>query len=443
MNTSRQRALKIIDSYQPRHSNLTRLLNQDLAGIPETQDKGFIRDLVWTTVRRLNTLDWFIGVLCPDAARLESPVRSILRLGLAQIFYFDNIPPYAAVNETVTLANAVKRPAARGLINAVLRRALREKDSLFVRMRSLETVTALSLEHSYPAWMVHRWVLRWGKEEAAAFCAAGNTTPPFTVCVNTERNSRSALREMLAAEGIEARECSYSGDGLVLSPRPELEKLSAWQKGFFTVQDEASQMVAGLCDVHAGDRVIDLCVGAGIKAVQLARAAGARGTVEAVDISSAQLDRARELFTRMGTAGVVLRETDALSFSGPAASLVLLDVPCSGLGAMRRKPDIKWNRSEEDVCSRFPALQKQMLDHAAGLVLPGGALVYSTCTTEPEENEDVIAAFLAAHPEFVVVPVPLSGDVHTLLSEDGRFYRTLTHRHNTDGFFAALLRKIK
>ncbi len=441
MSTARRRALNILDSYQPQRSNLTRLLNRELAGMTETKDRGFIRDLVWAAVRRLNTLDWFLAALCSDTAKLEPRVRSVLRLGLVQVLYFDDMPPYAAVNETVRLADAVKRPAARGLVNAVLRRALREKDSLFARIRSFETVTALSLEYSYPEWMVRRWLLRWGREETAAFCAAGNMAPPFTICVNTERVTRRALQKKLASDGIEARECAFSGEGMTLSPRPELEKNDAWREGLFTVQDEASQLVAGLCGVHAGERVIDLCSGSGIKAVQLSRAAGQQGTVEAVDISFAQLERARGLFSRMGTVSVIPKEEDVLAFSGPAASRVLLDVPCSGLGALRRKPDIKWNRSEEDIRSRFPAVQKRMLGHAAGLTLPGGTLVYSTCTTEPEENEEVISSFLEEHAEFSLAPVTFEGEARTLISGDGHFYRAMTHRHGTDGFFGAILRR--
>jgi 16S rRNA (cytosine967-C5)-methyltransferase len=442
LKDARGAALAILNSYRPQGSNLSQLIGNELQKADGLSDRGFARDLVWSTVKYLNTLDWLIDAFAAKPKKLEPAVRNILRLGLVQLLYFsDRVPEYAAVNEAVAMARKHRQQAAP-MVNALLRRTLREKDRLPWPDCSVDDVECTAIRLAHPAWLVRRWQERRGDADAEKLCAADNAAPPLTVRVNTLKISRDGLRERLAADGVSSELCPYSPDGLALTERPEIERLESFSSGLFIVQDEASQLVSRVLAARCHDTVLDLCSGAGIKASHIAQLTGGRARIVAVDNAAPQLQRAAENFKRLGITNIETRQEDLTRMPAFSADRVLIDVPCSGIGVIRRKPDIKWNRTATDITERYPALQRELLTSAAERVKPGGTLVYSTCSIEPDEDETLVAAFLAQHPSFSVERLEPPAVPETFITADG-FFRSFPHRHNTDGFFAARLIRIK
>jgi 16S rRNA (cytosine967-C5)-methyltransferase len=439
-STARSQALQVLTRYRPGTNTISTLLTNCLTDPAVAENAGFVRDLVWGVVRYLNALDWLIDAFTVERnARLDPRVRVLLRLGLYQVLYAaDRIPAYAAVHESVDLAKSIGGGTAAPLVNAVLRRAIREQKSLPWPDAVANPLRNRAIMLAHPAWMIERWLARWGEAETDALCRENNTPPPLTIRTNTLTISREALQHELAAAGIGSTPCRYAPDGLVLQERPMLEGLPAYQRGCFVVQDEASQVIAGLLDIRPGITMLDLCAGAGIKATHCAQLAGGNISLMAIDSSARQLARAEENCRRLGITSVVVRQQDVTTMTGLAVDRILLDVPCSGLGALRRKPDIKWNRKLSDIRTVYPAVQQALLTAAARLLKPGGLLVYSTCTTEPEENEQVVSAWLSANPGYHPEPVRLPDGS---AAGPAPYVQLLPSRQGTDGFFAAKIRR--
>ncbi len=381
-------------------------------------------------VRRLNTLDWALTPLTSRPfASLDPSVRAALRLGAFQLLFAgDRFPAYAAVNETVPLAG----PKAKGLVNAVLRALQRQGPPPW----PVDPVTHLSLKHSHPEWLVRRWIARWGTE-AEKVLEAGNAEPPFSLRANRRKNTPEALAAGLRAEGHEAASSPISPDGVRVGRFFSLLESAAFLEGFFSVQDEAAQLAVSALDPRPGELILDACAGVGGKTAHVAERLEGRGRVIAVDTDGERLARSKQNLRRLGLDGVETAEGDLRRGGWPDSDRVLVDAPCSGLGTVRRRPDIKWAVSEEDVSRRLPVLQGEILRAAAQAVKPGGVLVYATCTMEPEENEGVVGAFLAERRDFAADAPPLPV---ALVSPDG-FVRLRPDQHGTDGFFIARLRR--
>jgi 16S rRNA (cytosine967-C5)-methyltransferase len=441
----RYAAIRILGKYHPQKSNLSRLLNTSLeprnkreSEIPEAKrrgideesggllSKGFIRDLVWGTVCRLNTLDYVVDRYYGSGKPLENSVRNILRLGIYQLIFAGDIPDYAAVNETVKLAGMIKRPAAAKLINAVLRQVIRDRGKLFDRTDFRDEAKYISVLESHPAWLVSRWLKRFGEDETRELCGAGNVRPRVTLRVNTLKVSRETFLESLKGNSIKADPSALSADGVYLADRTELEKIPGYGLGFFAVQDEGSQLASYMLGPLPGEKILDLCCGACVKSTHIAQLARNGCEITAVDNSASQLKLAEDNIRKLGAKNIRLVNSDAGSFTGFEADRILIDAPCSGFGVIRRKPDIKWNRTEKDVAGRFPRLQNEILANAAGLVKKDGVILYVTCTTEPEENEEIIDGFLRKNTNFSAEP----------------YFRSLPHKYAMDGFFAAKLKRI-
>ena len=434
--SSRLVALKVLNKYKPQNTNLSEILGAVLDKTPGIKDHGFVRGLVWGVVRRLKTLD---GIIAASSLRkqIDPEVRNILRLGLYQLIYCkDDIPDYAALGESVELAKKAHSPAVAGFVNAVLRKAQRAQDGETLYEGPPDVPSAISLKFSYPLWMVNRWMERFGSRETIAICEAGNTPGKMTIRANLDELYRDALKDLLESEGAHTEPCRFSPDGLRFISNPRLETLASFKRGLFCVQDEASQMISYMPSVAPGDDILDLCCGSGTKSVHMAQLARNGAKITAVDSSAGQLDLARKNIKTFGVKNIKLIKADVLKLADLKAKIVLLDAPCSGLGAIRHKPDIKWNRLESDIKTRYPKLQLELLNAAAECVKPGGTLVYCTCTTEPEENEQVVEKFLSSHGKFEVVKPDLPLSAEELITAGG-YFRTFTHLHGTDGFFAA------
>jgi 16S rRNA (cytosine967-C5)-methyltransferase len=402
-------------------------------------DRGLLTELVYGTLRMKGRLDWVIGELYRgSAAELETTVLNILRTGLYQLRFTDRIPPFAAVNEAVEIARDLA-PAAAGLVNAILRNSLRKGDAFAWPDMAENPEKAIAVLHSHPPWLVSRLVAARGVEETIAVCRTNNTVPSLALRVNSLKASRGGAIAALLEEGLTAEEARFSPDGITLaSPAAALRKGACYRGGLIRIQDEASQLVARLVAPESGERLLDLCAGSGGKTLHLAAIMGNSGSITALDLQPARLRMLREEAKRLGVTIVETRPGDAAepveSFRG-TFDRVLLDAPCSGLGTLRRNPEIRWRIAPADI-NRCMELQNMLLARAAKYVRPGGRLVYSVCTVTPEENEVVIEKFLKKNIDFNLIS---PGDIaHALI--DGRgFFRSEPHLHGVDGFFGAVL----
>jgi len=438
--TPRGASVEILNRIDQQGAHAEPLLDALLSGteIRNPQDRGLLTELVYGTLRMRGRLDWIIARhYRGDFATLEIPVRNILRTGIYQLFFTDRIPAFAAVNEAVGIAKK-DCPAAAGLVNAILRNVLREKERIVWPEMAKDPGRAIAVLHSHPRWLVEGWLDRYGIDETIAICRANNGIPPLAVRVNGLKTSREKAVAALAAEGITAETTRFSQDGIILTtPAAGLRETTAFRDGLIRVQDEASQLVARLCAPQPGERVLDLCAGVGGKTLHLAALMKNRGKITAVDLHPDQL---RLLAAEAGRLGVTIVETHPgnatrtpEAFSG-TFDRVLLDAPCSGLGTLRRNPEIRWRIAPADLekCAQF---QRRLLRSAALCMKPGGRLVYTTCAVTPEENENVVADFLAGHPAFTRISP--EGIPPELIDADG-FFRSFPHRHGTDGFFGAV-----
>jgi len=419
------------------------LINRELQeGGLSGPDRGLYTELVYGTLRRQGTLDHIIGRFSKTPpARLERAVVLLLRLGLYQIFFLDRIPVSAAVNETVNLAKQYAAKAA-GFINAVLRNADRGRNSISYPDPEKEPAAFLAASHSHPLWIVEGWLQQLGFAEAAELAAALSAPPPFTIRVNRLKIERDALHERLQTEGVAAVPCRYAPDGLTVTSSISLPHLQCFAEGLFSVQDEASQLTALLLAPLPGDAILDLCAAPGGKATYLAEVTGDRCTLVACDRNPRKLALIREGTERLGIASITPTLLDATK---PLERLqcglfdrILVDAPCSGLGVIHRNPEGKWWKVPADP-ARLAVTQRALLSNAAARLKPGGILVYSTCSTSLEENEQVIDNFLNDHPAFVIEPVSRVLPQTAAMETAAGFFRSWPHRHGMDGFFAARL----
>jgi len=442
--TPRSLAVEILNRVEDGRAFAEPLLDQylatDLLGDP--RDRGLLTELVYGTLRMRGFVDWVLArFLQKDFTAADTGLRNILRTALYQIFFTDKIPAHAIVNEAVELTK-INDPGRVSFTNAVLRNVLRRREQLPFPERRQDFRNYASILHSHPAWLIERWTRLWGEEETLALCQANNTVPPLALRVNRLQTNRERVIEDLYREGITAAKTTYSPDGLIVGEAGKsLRETTAYGQGFFQVQDEGSQMIARLVNPAADETILDLCAGMGGKTTHLAEIMGNRGRIIAVDIRKDKIRQLQALAGRLtvriikpvaADATIALEMVDRNS-----CDRVLVDVPCSGLGTLRRSPEIKWRLTPE-VLHRDTRLQRKLLSRAGNYVKPGGVLVYSTCSIMPEENEEIVASFLTAHPEFRLISP--AGMEPSLL--DGRgYFRTFPHRHGTDGFFGAVMGK--
>jgi len=406
-------------------------------------DRGLFAELVFGVLRRQGTLDHILAQLLDQPlAKLEPLVLILLRLGLYQLAYLDRIPESAAVNESVNMAKH-SIPRASGLINAVLRNYIRRREGITFPDPAAEPAAAMAARHSHPEWLAQQWLDQLGQEEAEQLAEASSRQPPLTLRANTLRTTRDELMARFAENGIAAVACLFSADGIRIDGRHHIPSLPGFRDGLFVVQDEASQIAGILLAPQQGERILDACAAPGGKATHLAQMMGNRGELLAMDVSSSKLPLVQETAQRLGIAIIRTRVADLLktgAFPAEAFDRVLLDAPCSGLGVIRRNPEAKWRLKPADI-TRLAIAQKVMLKNAAGMLKPGGTLLYSTCSTTFEENEGVVQDFLSHHHGFVLENLnELFPAWRELFTTSGMF-RAWPHRHAMDGFFAARLRK--
>ena len=413
-------ALRLIDE---RHLDLGAALAQVREHLHDERDHALLLELVAGTLRMRAAVDYQIALRVKrPLPRLDAAVLRILRLGAFQLLHLSRLPASAVISDAVDLTRRSGKTSAAGLTNAVLRALARDRDQLSWPDRS-DLVTHLSTVYSHPAWLVERWLGRHGETDTERWLQFNNAAASMCLAVNRHLTDRDRLVEALRALDVDTDPTVRARDGLVVrSGRPLATPL--FKDGHFVVQDEASQLVAELAAAEPGDRVLDLCASPGGKSVSLSIG---RRLVVACDVRTNRVRLLQRTLRRcrVQPARIVHVPVDGpLPFREAAFDVVLIDAPCSGLGTIRRDPDIRWRRTADDLPA-FAAAQRALVVRAAALVRPGGALVYATCSSEPEENDQVVAASLAALPAF-----SLERRHHTLPSRDG-----------LEAFFGAVLRR--
>jgi len=440
--------VKILAAAEARDRHVEDLLAAALQQHPDLakSERGFLLELVQGVKRWELRLDYILARLSRLPWRKVHPlVRHILRLAAYQILFLDKVPVHAAVDEAVKLAQARRLPKSHaGFINAILRRLARGEAPPLPKLEE-DPVAALAAAGAHPAWLVARWLARYGLEETQALVSANNQIPRLTVRVNTLRIDRHDLRERLQQEGVQASPCRYSPGGLGFESmdRPP-EGLPSYREGLWLFQDEAAQLATGLLPVRPGQRVLEIGAGRGGKTTHLGEMLRNQGQIVALDYHRGRLRSLQQNLMRWGLTCAQPVRADAtgpLPIKPGSLDAVLIDAPCSALGILRRHPEIKTRLEEADLAT-FPPRQQQMLEQTAPLIKNGGSLLYITCTTEPEENEDLIAGFLADHPDYRLAEEPeyLPPAAREFFQSPG-FFRTSPARHGLDGFFAAVMRR--
>ncbi|MHB8828408.1 MAG: 16S rRNA (cytosine(967)-C(5))-methyltransferase RsmB [Syntrophales bacterium] len=433
-------AVEILNRIELNGAYAEPLLDSCLAGnsIINRQDRGLVTELVYGVLRNRNKLDWAItGVYTGNYASMEAPLRNILRTGAYQLLATDRIPAFAAVNEAVELAGNIRGKAA-GLVNAVLRNINRKKEDIVWPDLAGDVTNAISVLYSHPSWMVERWQKLYGTEETIAICRANNEIPPLTVRTNTLKISREMMILTLKNEGVAVRPAQFSPEGIIISDNfAGLRRTEAFRQGLLRVQDEASQLISHLLAPQPGERALDFCAGAGGKTLHIAALMQNSGEITAVDKNRAKLDQLVAEAKRLGVTIVRSVQGDGAKRNAAIGKIfdrVLVDAPCSGLGTLRRNPEIRWRLALNDI-SALQQKQADLLRNAAECVRPGGHLAYCVCTTTPEETTEIVANFLKSDNRFKLNTAPALPS--ELTTTDG-FLRTFPHRHSLDGFFGAV-----
>ena len=448
---ARKTALNVLNKLQRDKKTLDAILSE----VPGEEKFGSRRDralftaMVYGVLRWRGRLDHIIDFFSNTPIhKIDPAVLNILRLGLFQIMYLDRIPDSAAVNTAVELAKQSANKRAAGFVNALLRKAARHYRKVPFSTFANNPLIYLTHNRSLPDWIAQRWLKRFNPEMITDLCDTINSIPPITIRTNTLKTTREALILSLKDDVECVDKTPFAPEGLnLIRPQQSIPELAGFKKGWFQVQDEAAQLVSLLLNPKPGETVLDACAGLGGKTAHIAQLMQNNGKVAALDKDEQKLQQLGFEMQRLNISIVHARCYDLnSSLDHKQVGLfdrVLLDAPCSGLGVMRRNPDIKWNSVEADL-KRHAKTQKRLLASLSKICKPNGILVYSVCSIEPEENEAVIDAFLKNHPEFVIDKSlgSLPESLHSQI-EPKTGFKTLPMLDNMDGFFLVRLRKIE
>ncbi|MEG6615239.1 16S rRNA (cytosine(967)-C(5))-methyltransferase RsmB [Peptococcaceae bacterium 1198_IL3148] len=444
---AREMALMALKSVEEEGAYANLALNRVLEKYkPEKLDRAFATEIVYGSLRTMNTLDWVISRFLQQPLASQTVwVRNILRIGTYQLIYMDKVPAAAACNESVELAKKYANPGVVKFVNGVLRNITRNLDNLDYPDIESDPVSHVALKYSHPRWMVERWLKEYGVEQTIELCKANNLTPPNTIRTNTLRISREALINLLQAEGVKVQKTKYVSEGLKIDGFLSFRHLEAFQQGLFQIQDESSMLVGHALNPAHGSRVIDAAAAPGGKSTHIAQLMENTGLILSFDIHPHKLKLIEENCRRLGITNVKVSVGDSREIAADLhnwADYVLLDAPCSGLGVLRRRPDARW-RKEAYQIPAIVKLQREMLESVSKCVRPGGVLVYSTCTITYEENLGQVKSFLKEHDEFILedltplLPANMANEPDIAKG----YVQLLPHVHGMDGFFLARMRK--
>ncbi len=406
-------------------------------------DRGLVTELVYGSVRRSRSLDALIDQLGKKKAHQQPPeLRTILHIGLYQLRYQERIPPSAAVNTTVELAKENGFKGLAGVVNGLLRQyerlAASSSDSLQL---PVEPVERLGVLHSFPDWIIQMWIEQLGVEETEQLCEWLNQSPTIDLRINPLRVSIEDVEAAMQSAGVNVHRLPQLPQALrVAGGTGTIQKLPGFSEGWWTIQDSSAQLVSHLLDPQAGDVVIDACAAPGGKTTHIAELMEDEGKIWACDKAASRLKKLKENAQRLQLKSIQICTGDSRNFSQftNSADRVLLDAPCSGLGTLHRRPDIRWRVTAATV-DELSVLQGELLEQAATWVKPGGVLVYATCTVHPQENEGVILPFLERHSHWQIEPPPADSPLSAFSTPQG-WLKVWPHRHQMDGFFMVRLK---
>ena len=429
--SARKEALAVLTACRTRGAWADAALGPHLEHL-SAADAGLCSRMVYGVIQNEALLSFYLSQFCTQKLdHLQPPLADILRLGAYQILFLDRVPDSAAVHTSVELAKSAGRGQAAGLVNAVLRRLSREKGSL-PAIPSRDEAKYLSIRYSHPKWLVKRLLELLGREETERLLELNNSQPPAAAQVNTCRFEIQQVQAVLGEEGVQAEVHPWLPDCLLLSGTGNLEHLNSFRNGAFYIQDPAARLAVMAAGLSPGNRVLDVCAAPGGKSFAAAITLGNQGEIVSCDLHENKLKRIQEGAERLGLTCLRTETADGRQYRpewNEAFDVVLVDAPCSGLGILRKKPDIRRKRADE--LFMLPVLQSGILENASRYVRPGGTLLYSTCTLLPEENEEVTEAFLGMRPDF-------SRENFHLPEPIGLVEGQLTlwpHRQGTDGFY--------
>ena len=435
----RDAALSILMEINQHQAYSNLLLNRTIKKYRiEAKDRGLLTELTYGTLQHRMALDYYLEPFV--RGKLDDWVRELLRLSLYQIVYLTKIPPHAVVHEAVEIAKrrGHKRiaPTVNGILRNVMRQGVRSLDEL------PEGTRKTALETSHPEWLIQRWTEQYGEAEAVAMAHENNNPAAITLRVNRTKATVEEVIGLLQSEGVEVRHGEVAPAALIpLKGNPI--QTEAFRKGYVTIQDESSMLPALALDVSPGMRVLDMCAAPGGKTTHIAELMNDEGEVFAHDLHEHKLSLIRENADRLGLTSIQAKSGDSRKLAelyGPASfDRILVDAPCSGFGVIRRKPEIKYNKTEEDLAG-LPIIQSELLDTAYELIKPDGVIVYSTCTVDAAENQEVAEQFLQKHADMERVPLGRLEEFKKLDSEEDML-QVLPQHFGGDGFFVAAFRK--
>ncbi len=426
MDKNRKTAYQILLDVETKKAYSNLALNHQIA-VHKPDSPAFVRHLVYGVLENKILLDWYINCLIPrEVSKVKKPDLTILRMGVYQLLMMDSVPDHAAVSESVDLAKKYARGRS-GFVNGVLRSCINRREQLRLPDREEDEERWLSIRYSCEPWIVRLWLQHYDVATVEAMLSAGAGAPELAIRVNRLKTGREELIPLLEEAGFTVSGGVLADSALRLSGSGDLTGTQMYRQGLFSIQDEASQFAAQMLDPQRGDVIADVCAAPGGKTLAIAERLNNTGMVIASDIYKRKVEIISREAERLGLTNVQTRTRDA-SREDPAmvgkADRVIVDAPCSGLGVIRRKPEIKYKARTEEM-EKLPARQRQILAASSGYVKPGGVLLYCTCTIDPAENEDVVAAFLREHTEF--------------RAEESR--QLLPGRDGTDGFFLCRMRR--
>ncbi len=424
------------------YSNLS--ISKNIKEEISQKDENLIRELVYGSLENRLYIDYIISKASKiNRNKIHPAIMSILRLGIYQIAFMDKIPDSAAVNESVKLAKKYGNKGSSGFVNGVLRSISRDKEG-FLSIDIKDEVKYLSIKYSHPEELVKRFINDFGSEFTKGLLVANNTTPLLNIRVNTLKTDKDTLKSKLEDKGFKISYGQYANDSLIIHNPARITSLEEFKKGLFTIQDESSMLVAQLLNPKEGSLVIDLCSAPGGKSTHIAQYMNNKGLIISRDKFEHKIKLVEDNANRLGIDIIKTEVYDALEVDEnliTKADYVLVDAPCSGLGLIRRKPEIKWNKTSDDI-DELSKLQEDILDVAKGYLKKGGILIYSTCTILNQENIQVVENFLRKNKDFRSMELEDSNLSNKEINSLKKGYIQLyPNKHNTDGFFIAKMIK--
>jgi len=440
---ARSLAVKILTRVERTDAYLDKLIDFEIRTEQlNDYDKSLLNEICHGVIRWMRRLDWFLnGFYRGNWEKCTPEIKNTLRVALYQILFLNKIPDFAAVNEAVEFVKRISTQKHADVVNGLLRTIIRTKNDLVYPTREIDEVKYLGIMQSHPNWMVRRWIARFGFDDAALLAESNNKRPILTLRINTLKASKEEIFKRFDERSIVYRTCRYIDYFVTLRLMSKIYLDEDFKDGKYTVQDESAGLPAVLLKPTENDMILDMCAAPGGKSTHIAQLLGGKGKVYSVDKFDAKIKMMKQNAERLGITNIEFIQDDAADLQDERVKdlkfdKILLDAPCSGLGVLSKKPEIRWKREFEDVLA-LTEIQKNLLNSAVKYLKPGGVIVYSTCSTEQEENMDVVKDFLEKNPDFKIDNA--SQYVKSELVNTEGCIETFPHRHNIDGSFAARL----